>query len=144
MAIQSINPATGEVLDTFPETSPRNRAQLADGHDAFLAWRARPFAERAARMREAARLLRERKDELARTMTLEMGKPIAQAEAEVEKCAWACDYYAEHAEALPRRPSRARPTPRGASCASSRSGPCSRSCRGTSPSGRCSASPRRR
>ena len=99
MAIQSINPATDEVLDTFPETSPEDiERMLADGHDAFVTWRARPFAERSARMHEVARLLRERKDALARTMTLEMGKPIVQSEAEVDKCAGTCDYYAEHAE----------------------------------------------
>ena len=99
MAIQSINPATDEVIDTFPETSPEElERMLAGGHAAFLDWRARPFAERSARMHEAARLLRERKDALARTMTLEMGKPIVQSEAEVDKCAGTCDYYAEHAE----------------------------------------------
>jgi succinate-semialdehyde dehydrogenase/glutarate-semialdehyde dehydrogenase len=99
MAIQSINPATDEVLDTFPETSPEElERMLAGGHDAFLDWRARPFAERSARMHEVARLLRERKDALARMMTLEMGKPIVQGEAEVDKCAGTCDYYAEHAE----------------------------------------------
>jgi succinate-semialdehyde dehydrogenase / glutarate-semialdehyde dehydrogenase len=99
MAIQSINPATDEVLDTFPETSPEELERtLADGHDAFVTWRGRPFAERSARMHEVARLLRERKDALARTMTLEMGKPIVQSEAEVDKCAGTCEYYAEHAE----------------------------------------------
>ena len=80
MAIQSINPATDEVIDTFAETSPEELERtLADGHATFLDWRARPFAERSARMHEAARLLRDRKDALARTMTLEMGKPIVQA-----------------------------------------------------------------
>ena len=99
MAIQSINPVTDEVLDTFPEMSSEElERMLADGHEAFVTWRARPFAERSARMHEVARLLRERKDALARTMTLEMGKPIVQSEAEVDKCAGTCDYYAEHAE----------------------------------------------
>jgi succinate-semialdehyde dehydrogenase/glutarate-semialdehyde dehydrogenase len=99
MAIQSINPATDEVLDSFPEASPADlERMLAGGHDAFLDWRARPFAERSVRMHEVARLLRERRDALARLMTLEMGKPIVQGEAEVDKCAGTCDYYAEHAE----------------------------------------------
>jgi succinate-semialdehyde dehydrogenase/glutarate-semialdehyde dehydrogenase len=101
MSIQSINPATNEPLETFPETS-RDEIEriLATGHAAFLEWRHRPFAERAARMREAGAILRARRAELARTMTLEMGKPITQGEAEADKCAWVCDYYAEHAPAF--------------------------------------------
>ena len=101
MSIQSINPATGEVLETFEETSHQQLDRtLAAAHATFLGWRAVPFAQRTQRMHEAARLLRTRKAEYARLMTLEMGKPIVQGEAEVEKCAWVCDYYAEHAEAL--------------------------------------------
>src|SRR5256885_3525046 len=69
-------------------------------HAAFLQWREVPFAGRAQRMREAAQPLRTRRAEYARTMTLEMGKPIVQGEAEVDKCAWVCEYYADHAEAF--------------------------------------------
>src|SRR6266567_6254953 len=69
-------------------------------HAAFLQWREVPFARRAQRMREAAQILRTRRAEYARTMTTEMGKPIVQAEAEVDKCAWVCEYYADHAEAF--------------------------------------------
>jgi succinate-semialdehyde dehydrogenase / glutarate-semialdehyde dehydrogenase len=99
MSIQSINPATGDILETFQETVQGEIERiLANAYSAFLEWRTRPLAERAARMREAARILRARKAEYARTMTLEMGKPIVQAEAEVDKCAWVCDYYADHAE----------------------------------------------
>jgi len=101
MSIQSINPATGEVLETFSPTPAAELERImAAAHAAFLEWRTTPFRERAAHMREAARVLRERRAEFARTMTLEMGKPIAQGEAEADKCAWACEYYAEHAEAL--------------------------------------------
>jgi len=101
MSIQSINPATNEPLETFPETSRDEIERIvAGGHAAFLEWRTRPFPERAARMREAASILRTRRAELARTMTLEMGKPITQGEAEADKCAWVCEYYAEHAEAF--------------------------------------------
>jgi succinate-semialdehyde dehydrogenase / glutarate-semialdehyde dehydrogenase len=101
MAIQSVNPATGEVVEKFEPTSPAalERA-LAGAQAAFHEWRRVPIAERATPMREAARILRARKEELARTMTVEMGKPITQGEAEAEKCAWACDYYAEHAPAM--------------------------------------------
>src|SRR5207245_495952 len=66
-------------------------------HAAFLEWRAVPMGARAKQMREAASALRRRKADYARTMTREMGKPIVQGEAEVEKCAWVCDYYAEQA-----------------------------------------------
>jgi succinate-semialdehyde dehydrogenase / glutarate-semialdehyde dehydrogenase len=101
MSIQSINPATDEIIETFQETAQAELERiLAGAHAAFVEWRTRPFAERAACMHEAARVLRARKAEYARTMTLEMGKPIVQAEGEVDKCAWVCDYYADHAEAF--------------------------------------------
>jgi succinate-semialdehyde dehydrogenase/glutarate-semialdehyde dehydrogenase len=101
MSIQSINPATGEVLETFEETSYEEiERTLARAQSAFLEWRAVPVAARAVHMLRAAEALRGRKPEYARTMTLEMGKPIVQAEAEIDKCAWVCEYYAKHAEAL--------------------------------------------
>src|SRR5881275_39521 len=101
MNIQSINPATGEVLESFQEmtTSEVDRI-LEAAYTTFHEWRSRPFADRAKKMREAARVLRAGREKYARTMALEMGKPIVQGEAEVEKCAWVCDYYAEHAEAF--------------------------------------------
>src|ERR687888_1198322 len=98
MALSSINPSTGEVLESFEETTPAALERvLAGAWQAFLGWRARPFAERAGRLGEAARLLRAQQAEYARLMALEMGKPVTQGEAEVEKCAWGCEYYAEHA-----------------------------------------------
>jgi succinate-semialdehyde dehydrogenase / glutarate-semialdehyde dehydrogenase len=101
MSLQSINPATGAVLETFDETSPAEVERiLAAAHAAFLEWRHVPIATRARSMRQAAEILRARKAQYARTMALEMGKPIVQGEAEVDKCALACDYYAEHAEAM--------------------------------------------
>ena len=124
MSIQSINPATGQVLETFtaPTAADVERA-LASAHRAFGAWRDVPFATRTQHMQKAASILRGRKAEFARTMTLEMGKPIVQGEAEVEKCAWTCEYYAQHAR--PCWPSsRARRTPPGASCASIRWASC--------------------
>jgi succinate-semialdehyde dehydrogenase/glutarate-semialdehyde dehydrogenase len=101
MSLQAINPATGAVIETVPETDAAGlERMLAAAQAAFLQWRAVPFAARAEHMRKAAGLLRGRKADYARTMTLEMGKPIVQGEAEVEKCAWVCEYYAEHAEAF--------------------------------------------
>jgi len=101
MSIQSVNPATGELLESFTPASPGELDRLVGkAHAAFVRWRSAPFAERAARMREAARLLRNGMGQHALNMTLEMGKPIVQAEAEVEKCALCCDYYADHAESF--------------------------------------------
>ncbi len=101
MSLQSVNPATGEVLETFTPTSSRElESILATSHAAFLEWRAVPFRARAERMRQAAQTLRRRRAEYARTMALEMGKPIAQGEAEADKCAWVCEYYADSAEGI--------------------------------------------
>jgi len=101
MTITSINPATDEVLEQLEETSPAQVDQiLAQAQAAFHDWRERRWSERAALMKKAAGLLREGKTRFARTMALEMGKPIAQGEAEAEKCAWVCEYYAENAEAF--------------------------------------------
>jgi len=101
MSIQSVNPWNGEILETFTETAGAElERMLARAQAAFLEWRDVPFARRAERMRKAAAVLRARKADDARTMALEMGKPVAQGEAEVEKCAWVCEYYAQHAEAF--------------------------------------------
>jgi succinate-semialdehyde dehydrogenase/glutarate-semialdehyde dehydrogenase len=96
--ITSINPATEEVLARFDPFTPEevDRA-LDDAQDAFIAWRARSIAERAVPMRRLAALLRERADRYAKLATIEMGKPIAEARAELEKCAWGCEHYAESA-----------------------------------------------
>ena len=101
MAIESRNPATGELLETFEPTSPAEIERvLARAADAFDDWRRRRFAERADVLRRAAGRLRAEKTEHARTMALEMGKPVAQGEEEIEKCAWACEFFAEHGEAF--------------------------------------------
>ena len=101
MSFQSVNPATGEVLETFEETAPAAIDDILERADvASREWRRRPVTERAERLRAAGRVLRERKDEYARTMALEMGKPLAQGVGEVEKCAWVCDFYAEHGATL--------------------------------------------
>jgi succinate-semialdehyde dehydrogenase / glutarate-semialdehyde dehydrogenase len=101
VTVQSINPATGEVLETFAETSAAELDKILERADsASRDWRRQPVAQRADRLRAAARVLRERQADYARTMALEMGKPLAQGAAEVEKCAWACDYYAEQGEVL--------------------------------------------
>lgn len=99
MAIASVNPADGRVLKHFAEaTSAEVDAALALADERFRSWRRTPFAERAEGMRRAAAELLADKRRFAELMTLEMGKPIGAAVAEVEKCATVCDYYAEHAE----------------------------------------------
>jgi len=101
VSLQSVNPATGALLETFEETPPAELDRIIARADAASrAWRALPIAARAERLHAAARILRERKDAYARTMALEMGKPLAQGVAEAEKCAWACDYYADEAAAM--------------------------------------------
>lgn len=101
MSIESINPATGEVIETFePFTAQQIDETLTRARKAYLHWRTTSFAERSALMRRVAGVLRAQKTELARVATLEMGKTLAEAEGEVEKCAWNCDYYADNAEAF--------------------------------------------
>jgi succinate-semialdehyde dehydrogenase/glutarate-semialdehyde dehydrogenase len=99
MPIATINPATGETIKVFePLTDAGVEAKLALAEEAFGAHRRRSFAEKAAWMLRAAELLEAGKDTYGRLMTLEMGKPLKAAHAEVEKCAWVCRYYAENAE----------------------------------------------
>ena len=99
MAIASTNPATGETVATFePLTSAALEEKLRMAVEAFRINRERSFAERAMRMRKAAEILDTRAPEFARVITLEMGKPIKSAVAEVLKCALVCRHYAEHAE----------------------------------------------
>ncbi len=100
MSLDAVNPATGELLKTYDEMTPgETAAAVEEAHAAWKSWRKVPFAERARPMKKAAAVLRERKEEFARLMALEMGKPLKQGISEAEKCALGCDYYAEHAEA---------------------------------------------
>ncbi len=100
MAIESINPATGELIERFtPHTQSEVAAALAACFEAWRGWRTRPMEERSALMHRAAERLREESAHHARLMSEEMGKPIREAHAEVEKCAWVCDYYADTASA---------------------------------------------
>ncbi|HEU4939821.1 MAG TPA: NAD-dependent succinate-semialdehyde dehydrogenase [Vicinamibacterales bacterium] len=99
MAITSINPATGKPIRTYQELTPdAAAAAVVQAHSAWPAWRSTPFSQRAPLMKKAASLLRQRKSELSTLMAGEMGKPLAQGVAEVEKCAWVCEYYADFAE----------------------------------------------
>ncbi len=99
MPISSINPATQEVLETFEAlTEKQLDEKLQRAAEMFQQHRRTTFSERAGMMQRAAEILESEKKNLARIMTLEMGKPINSAVQEVEKCAWVCRYYAENAE----------------------------------------------
>jgi len=99
MPISSVNPATGEVLQNFDSLDQQQiEVKLAGAIEAFREHRVTSFADRAEKMFRAAEILESEKRSFARTMTLEMGKPISAAVSEAEKCAWVCRYYAENAE----------------------------------------------
>jgi len=99
MTLRSVNPATEELIAEYDEHDDQELAhRIERAWDAFLSWRETPFAERAELLRAAAKVLRDDQDEWADVMTREMGKPIGQAEGEAEKCAWVCEYFADHAE----------------------------------------------
>ncbi len=99
MAIESVNPANGERLKTFsPLDENALEAALQSAARAAPVWQAMTFAERARCMHNAAAHLRRHIERYARLITLEMGKLITEARAEIEKCAWGCEYFAAHAE----------------------------------------------
>ena len=99
MAIESLNPATGERLATFPEMGNDAVQRILEAAvPAQRRWSRLSFAERAAPMRRVAALLRERAQDLARLMAIEMGKPLKDGVGEVNKCAWACEVNADNAE----------------------------------------------
>jgi succinate-semialdehyde dehydrogenase / glutarate-semialdehyde dehydrogenase len=99
MAIATVNPATGRLLETFVPLSPAQiEEKIEQAAATFPRFRKLAFAERAAMMNKAADILERDKEELARLMTTEMGKTFRSAVDEAVKCAWACRYYAEHAE----------------------------------------------
>jgi len=101
MAIQTINPTTGKVAKTFIEHTNEEVLKMIDDADsAFHKWRGTNFNLRSQLMKNAAQILRECKKHYGKILTLEMGKPLTQAIAEVEKCAWVCDYYADNAEKI--------------------------------------------
>jgi succinate-semialdehyde dehydrogenase/glutarate-semialdehyde dehydrogenase len=97
--LQTVNPATGEAGQSYDQnTLDESRVAAAAAHNASKEWRRTSFAERSAVIRRAAEILRDRKDEFARLMTEEMGKTLDDGRAEVEKCAFQCDWFADHAK----------------------------------------------
>jgi succinate-semialdehyde dehydrogenase/glutarate-semialdehyde dehydrogenase len=99
MGMEAVSPFNGKTIRQVDEMSrAETDAAIAGAHKAFLSWRKESFAARAALMREAGRLMRERAREWGTLAAEEMGKPIRDGIAEAQKCATACDYYAENAE----------------------------------------------
>ena len=97
--IKSINPSDLQVIKTYNQMQPSELIKIIDLADkAFEDWKTISFSARSKLMLKAADVLKKNKEEYSKLMTLEMGKPIAQSRAEVEKCAWVCEYYAENAE----------------------------------------------
>ena len=99
MLYQTVNPATEEIAATFDGHSDAAiEERLASADSAFRSWRRASFAQRAAVLNEAARLLEERDDQFAELMAVEMGKPLAEGVAEAKKCAGTCRHYAGRGE----------------------------------------------
>jgi succinate-semialdehyde dehydrogenase/glutarate-semialdehyde dehydrogenase len=99
--IKSVNPYTGKKVNTYETHSPQGIGQIINSVDkAFRTWRNTGFSQRAAFMLNVASLLRSQKEELAKLMAIEMGKVVREGSAEVEKCAWVCEYYAQNAETM--------------------------------------------
>src|SRR4030043_595391 len=99
MAYQSINPYTRRIMETFKTITDRELIKMLNTAElAFDKWSQTRFSERANLLNNAAALLEKEKTKHAEIITSEMGKPIRQSIAEVEKCAWLCRYFAEHGE----------------------------------------------
>lgn len=98
MSFIAVDPATGRRIREYPEMSSGDQAKAVSGcQNAFLAWRETGMEERSRLVRNLAVILRGRRNDFAALMTREMGKPVREARAEIDKCAAVCDFYAEHA-----------------------------------------------
>jgi succinate-semialdehyde dehydrogenase/glutarate-semialdehyde dehydrogenase len=95
----SINPANNKPIKKYDEmTFEESSKIISQADEAFTDWKETTFAHRSKLMKNTARVLRENSEEYSLLMTTEMGKPIVQSRAEVEKCAWVCEFYADNAE----------------------------------------------
>jgi succinate-semialdehyde dehydrogenase / glutarate-semialdehyde dehydrogenase len=97
--LTSINPTNNKLIKNYNEMTYEELSKIISLADVtFTVWKETTFTHRSELMKNAAKVLRENSEEYSVLMTEEMGKPISQSRAEVEKCAWVCDYYAENAE----------------------------------------------
>jgi len=98
MSIEIINPFNGKKILSYKEMDKKSiKAAIDEAHEAHLHWKKNHVNYRGNLMRKAANILLEEKTKLAKTMAIEMGKPLKQGISEVEKCAWVCNYYADAA-----------------------------------------------
>ncbi|MBN2425670.1 MAG: NAD-dependent succinate-semialdehyde dehydrogenase [Calditrichaceae bacterium] len=96
--MESINPTNGQLIKEYKAYTEAQVSKIIGlTYSSYKEWRLVPGAEKSALMKNAAAELRKNKKELARLITMEMGKIIRESEAEIEKCAWVCDYYADNA-----------------------------------------------
>jgi succinate-semialdehyde dehydrogenase/glutarate-semialdehyde dehydrogenase len=97
--MKTINPATGEIIKEYSEMSfSEVSGIIQNANTAQKQWKRNSYSERSAFLNKVAQLLKDRKEELGKLMSKEMGKPFAESIGEIEKCAWVCEYYAENAE----------------------------------------------
>lgn len=101
MEFRSINPATGVKIASYDTFIPEQIEEaVASADKASRVWRDASFEERGAALRNVARILRRDAERYATLITVEMGKPLAEARAEIEKCAWCCDFFGDHGAAF--------------------------------------------
>jgi len=99
--LKSVNPATGKTVKTYETHSDKGVEKIINATDkSWHQWRIISFSQRAVFMQNISTLLLSKKEELARLMALEMGKVMREGVAEIEKCAWVCEYYAQNAESF--------------------------------------------
>jgi succinate-semialdehyde dehydrogenase/glutarate-semialdehyde dehydrogenase len=99
--LESINPATGDIIKLYPEMTEEEVSDiLKKSNSEFVSWKKTSFSERSRLMKKAAEVMQKNINKYAELITLEMGKTVSQAKAEIEKCAAACYYYADNAEAF--------------------------------------------
>jgi succinate-semialdehyde dehydrogenase/glutarate-semialdehyde dehydrogenase len=97
--MKSINPATMQIIEKYTDHSQEQVGKIIEQvHESFLGWRKQSWSEKSRLMKSLSTLLRKDTDRLAKIISMEMGKPLNESRGEVTKCAWVCDYYAEHAE----------------------------------------------
>ncbi|MBS1517629.1 MAG: NAD-dependent succinate-semialdehyde dehydrogenase [Bacteroidetes bacterium] len=98
MIFKSINPYNGKEVGSYTEHTDSELSEMLDtAGKSFQSWKKTPLVKRSELIIKAGQILRDNIEEYARMITVEMGKPITESRAEINKCAWVCDYYADNA-----------------------------------------------